>query len=720
MPRLLIVTPDFHGPIRNGGIGTAFAAMALTAARQGWPVTVAYALGRHSEDGSIDRWMEHYAEQGVDLVPIDEAAVADMPMVDAPLYRRNAWKIHHWLRQNQNRFDVAIFPEWMGLAYYVLLAKRQGLDYSELTVIVNTHSPESWAMEGNRRLPEWPDDIDRDFMERGSVKYADMVVSPSAYLLQWMREYRWELPEQAFVIPNLMPEKFIDPRDGQGGDAVREISRLVFFGRLEPRKGLKLFCDAVDRLPSPISKKINGIVFLGKTVVANDGFDSRAFIARRTARWEVPVQILSSHNRDEALAELKQPGTLAVIASLIENSPYTVLECLTHGVVFVASRVGGIPEMLSAADHATHLFEPNPQSLVNTLQHAAKHGIRAASLAWNPGDVQRRWMGLLSAQSRKRDIICTEPRDESAWPKVSVCLVHYDRPHLLAKALESLRHQTYPNFEVVLVDDGSPGEAAQRYLAAIKNEFEARGWQIIRQSNCYLGAARNHAARVAKGEYLLFMDDDNVALPHMLERFVTAATSSGADILTCVNMPFTGDSVPPSPERIWLPLGGAAGAGLYRNAFGDANALWRRSAFERVSGYTIDYGVGHEDWELFAEAVLSGLTLEVVPEPLYWYRVNPQGMLRAGDHWADHARSVRPYLRHNPSGLGMALAYGLYLQRMREVGSTAHPVRTSRWRAAARMLRLAADPSLRAQFLGALRAQGLRVALRRALTKAGR
>jgi hypothetical protein len=185
-------------------------------------------------------------------------------------------------------------------------------------------------------------------------------------------------------------------------------------------------------------------------------------------------------------------------------------------------------------------------------------------------------------------------------------------------------------------------------------------------------------------------------------------------------MPFSGNHPPAKPKRIWLPLGGAAGAGLYRNAFGDANALWKRTAFEQVGGYTTDYGVGHEDWELFADAVLSGLRLELVPEPLYWYRVNSNGMLRAGDHWADHARSVRPYLRHDPQGLGVALAYGLFLQRLRDIGTQPSAHKYSRWRALLRAAKLAHDSSVRVQFLGAVRSQGLRVAIRRALAKAGR
>lgn len=719
--RLLIVTPDLHGPIRNGGIGTAFAAMAQMAAARGAQVTVLYALGRHSEDGPIENWVARYARQGVRLVPLDGEAAGQTPIVDAPIFRRNAWHVHAWLQQHQDEFDVAVFPEWMGLAFYVLLARGQGLAYSSLSVIVNAHSPQAWAVEGNRQLPQWPDDVDRDFMERESARRADWLISPSAYLLDWMRAHRWQFPARVEVVPNVTPEAV----RGHVAHADRQtaLHRLVFFGRLEPRKGLKLFCDAIDRLPQEVRHKISRVTFLGKAIVSG-GFDSREFIAQRSRGWGLPVDVLTDRNRDGALAELERPGTLAVIPSLTENSPYTVLECLARGVAFIASAVGGIPEMLEKGERETHLFAPNPQALAQRISQAFAHGLRPAALAWDSAAVEERWWSLLDQARRERSARARCVTAQGApEPLVSVCLVHYNRPHLLAQALDSLRAQSYRNFEVVLVDDGSPSEEARRYLNAIEPEFAARGWKIIRQDNSYLGAARNAAARAARGDYLLFMDDDNVARPEMLATFVTAARHSGADVLTCVNMPFAEDSPPSRPERIWLPLGGAAGAGLYRNAFGDANALWKKQAFEKLGGYTTDYGVGHEDWELFADAALSGLRLELIPQPLYWYRVNPAGMLRAGDHWADHARSVRPYLRHDPQGLGMALAYGLYLQRLREVGAltaVAERLPVSRGRAFWRAVRMGVDPSMRAQFIGAVRGQGWRVAIRRALNKAAR
>ena len=102
---------------------------------------------------------------------------------------------------------------------------------------------------------------------------------------------------------------------------------------------------------------------------------------------------------------------------------------------------------------------------------------------------------------------------------------------------------------------------------------------------------------------------------------------------------------------------------VFRNVFGDANALIRRELFLSLGGFTEDYGIGHEDWEFFARAALAGAQLYLVPEPLFWYRVDPRSMLRAGHARVDHARSVRPYREAVSGSMGAALALALHLQQ---------------------------------------------------------
>src|SRR5919107_192619 len=93
---------------------------------------------------------------------------------------------------------------------------------------------------------------------------------------------------------------------------------------------------------------------------------------------------------------------------------------------------------------------------------------------------------------------------------VSVVIPCYNQAHFLSEAIESVLAQTYPYFEIIVVDDGSTdntSEVAGRYS----------GVRCIRQDNQGLSGARNSGLRHSKGEYLVFLDADDRLLPQALE-----------------------------------------------------------------------------------------------------------------------------------------------------------------------------------------------------------
>lgn len=719
-PRVLIVTPDILGPIRNGGIGTAFHALALALAEAGRAVTILYTLGQHNEGGEgVARWEAYYAERGIHFIPVDLAQ--GEPRIDAPHHCWRAYRVYLWMKARQQEFDIAYFPEWKGESYYALQAKRLGLAFAHTTIAVVTHSSTTWAESGNYALPRQFDDLVLEYLERRSTEMADVVISPSQYMFDWMAQRGWRISAPKHVIQNLMPAEAIAAGEAEPGAFA--VTEWVFFGRLERRKGLHIFLDALRRVPMELRERVR-VTFLGKAIQTPD-FDSLALIHEKMADWPQTPQILADRDRDQALDYLRGPGRVAVIASLVENSPYTVLECVLARIPFIAADVGGIAELVHPDDRARALFKPTPIGLAQALTLLESGKYTPPRPAQPASATRARWLALqgelasFGAGSVDHSV--------SQGPHITVCLVHHDRPHLLAQALDSLRQQTYRHFDVVLVDDGSPSRAAQQYIEGLSEEFAWRGWTLHRQENAYLGAARNKAVSLARGEYVLFMDDDNIAKRDELTVFAHAAARSGADILTTVSDIFhdedAGGQPPPASRELWVPLGNAAGLGVFRNVFGDANALVRRSLFERLGGFTEDYGVGHEDWEFFARAVLAGADLQLVPEPLFWYRVGKASMLRAGSAQIDHARSVRPYWEQLHGGLGPALAFALNLQRrplevLPPASDTAAPAgpSASRFR---RVLRATVTGQAYRRFVHLCRTEGVRSAAERALHYAG-
>jgi glycosyltransferase involved in cell wall biosynthesis len=547
----------------------------------------------------------------------------------------------------QRDFDVIHFPEWMGLGYYSVLAKHQGLAFPDCTMVVGLHGPTMWTTTADLDFCDEVYYLERDFMERRSVAYSDVLVAPSQFMICWAADQGWELPARSYVQPYILPDELIE----EAGPEPAKIKELVFFGRLEIRKGLVLFCDALDLIAKNGEVTPVPVTFLGKPMKL-DGMTSKEYILERARQWPFAVRIISDLDRDGALAYLKEGARLAIIPSLTENFPNTVQECCGMGIPFLASAVGGIPEGIAPEDRESTCFVPRPRDLAKRLVRALEEGVRPARSAVDFKSNRKIWTDWheppgksQSSRGAKANGTCERL---SSHPLVSVCLSTFNRPHLLAQALESLRSQDYPNFEVLLVDDGSDQPEALAFLDQIEPEFKAAGWRIIRQENSYPGAARNTGARHAHGEYLLFMDDDNYAELHEISTFVKVAGYCGADILTCMVKFFNGNTAPSSylqvPHHVSLPLGAAADVGAVKNCFGDANALVRRSTFEELGGFTEDYGVGFEDYEFFVRAVLRGARLEVVPEELFWYRCQQGSLIQTTPPAANVFRSARPYL----------------------------------------------------------------------------
>lgn len=101
-------------------------------------------------------------------------------------------------------------------------------------------------------------------------------------------------------------------------------------------------------------------------------------------------------------------------------------------------------------------------------------------------------------------------------PLVSIIIPTYNRAHFLRLTLESIANQTYQNFEVFVVDDGSPNDEAQ----LVCENFEKVQYIKIENSG---GPAkpRNFGIQKSKGKYLAFVDDDDIWLPTKLEKQVT-------------------------------------------------------------------------------------------------------------------------------------------------------------------------------------------------------
>jgi GT2 family glycosyltransferase len=253
-------------------------------------------------------------------------------------------------------------------------------------------------------------------------------------------------------------------------------------------------------------------------------------------------------------------------------------------------------------------------------------------------------------------------------PLVTIGIAHHNLGAYLPETLASLAAQSYPHLDVVVIDDGSTDARALAVFEQMREKYP--GFRFLRQANAGIGATRNRCLELARGEFFVPVDADNVARPEMVERLVRAIRQNPhLAAMTCYYLAF--EDTPDRPVFAGRPAGGPHTLAGIRNVYGDANAVFRTAALRAVGGYETDRGTSCEDWEAFVKLVNAGERIGVVPEHLFHYRHRPAGFSRRTNWFANHQRVLRQFTRNAPLPAGEAevlwtalLGFHLRLQQL--------------------------------------------------------
>ena len=238
-----------------------------------------------------------------------------------------------------------------------------------------------------------------------------------------------------------------------------------------------MFCDALDLLARRNLREFS-VTFLGKNARVS-GRDALSYIRARAELWTFPWRALTDRGHEAALRFLSEgAGRIAIIPSLEDNLPNTVIECLAGRIPFLASRVGGIPELIADFDLERVTFPPNASELADRLGRALRDGVPLARPAIDPDENKQRWINWHAALASRRaddENVNTSISVAPAPPLVTACLNYRDRQELLLQSLESLRRQSWPYLEVILSDCSTAGVDSRSELDRLRNEFESKG-----------------------------------------------------------------------------------------------------------------------------------------------------------------------------------------------------------------------------------------------------
>jgi len=243
-------------------------------------------------------------------------------------------------------------------------------------------------------------------------------------------------------------------------------------------------------------------------------------------------------------------------------------------------------------------------------------------------------------------------------PKVSVIIPTYNRADVIARSIRSVLAQTYQDFELIVVDDGSSDGTPQAVEA-----FEDRRIKLVRHSvNKGAGGARNTGIGVARGEYVAFQDSDDEWLPHKLERqmqiFEALPPEVGVVYSDMWKIDERGTKKYFAAPHIVAEDGMVYKRALGHQAFGIGiqSSVIRRECLGRVGRFD-ERLPALEDSELFIRLARC-CCFQHMAEPLVNYLVGPSGIMRNSSrvatawqmildkHWDDissHSRLIAKY-----------------------------------------------------------------------------
>ena len=203
-------------------------------------------------------------------------------------------------------------------------------------------------------------------------------------------------------------------------------------------------------------------------------------------------------------------------------------------------------------------------------------------------------------------------------PLVSVVMPCYGQAEFLSFAVSSVALQSFKDWELIIVDDGSPDDTAATARKLIR-QLPGRRIRLLRQKNQGVAIARNAGIEASRGKYIVPLDADDAIDREFLKVAVSILEADpGVSVVGTDSMTFGAREAPfqTAPE-----------AGLDRLI--RSNALnycspYRREVWEAVGGYNPNMTVGYEDWDFWIGVKEAGFRCIHVPAPLFLYRVKAE------------------------------------------------------------------------------------------------
>lgn len=210
--------------------------------------------------------------------------------------------------------------------------------------------------------------------------------------------------------------------------------------------------------------------------------------------------------------------------------------------------------------------------------------------------------------------------EEELMTKISIIIPVYNTANLLPRCIDSVLKQSYSDYEVICVNDGSTDNSAE----VLEKYAHKDNFKIISQNNKGLGAARNTGMDASDGEYTLFLDSDDFLPAEALETFVKIADASSADVVVSTNFLHLKPGSDGSDNHIFnnrvkWKLHTSPLADLIKDKKSASNACNKFYKTEVIKNHRFIEGIYYEDWPFITTLFGQIKSYASTQTPLYFY-----------------------------------------------------------------------------------------------------
>jgi glycosyltransferase involved in cell wall biosynthesis len=387
--------------------------------------------------------------------------------------------------------------------------------------------------------------------------------------------------------------------------------------------------------------------------------------------------LILMHGPSHEIASWFSACDLLLLTSAFEGVPYTVYEAMAMALPAVVPALPGNVELLGTACPTLVTDRDDAESYASTIARlardprtrdrlgaAARERVRESfslpGMARGHERLYDELLGRPSASDGEAGGSCVKlppapaplrlrNRPSSGAPLVSVIVPCHNDGRYLPTCLTSIRTQTYPALEIVVVDDGSTDPETCELLAQLDHDPEITLLRL--PSNRGPAAARNVALEHIRGSYVLPVDADNLLERDAIANLVEQLNGAGEQIgFIYPNLQFFGN------RRDYFEAPTFNLYALLQHNYCDTCSLVDREVFDAGLRYWDEVKLGHEDWEF----ALSLAAREVYGEPAVrkTLRYRKQGFTRsdrvaqAGDEFLRHLRGRFPWFYDTPGRYG--------------------------------------------------------------------